>query len=190
MASRIDVSGAQQYIKSQGVKLKQDFQKEIINRSRALAQKMQADMNKSVDRGAVTFTQRSILFLYKKSGTGVTTSILVKDLQAKYLYDIIVKEKAIDKIVPTSAARLSAQGNIAGLKKNLASGRYKIVKGKNGKQRLIDTTKKDTKTKTKRVIGLRETKRRKIIYDFYQGANDGVRLMISGIQGSFIIKRN
>jgi len=114
----------------------------------------------------------------------------VKDLQAKYLYDIIVKEKAIDKIVPTSAARLSAQGNIAGFKKNLASGRYKIVKGKNGKQRLIDTTKKDTKTKTKRVIGLRESKRRKIIYDFYQEANDGVRLMISGIQGSFIIKRN
>lgn len=69
---------------------------------------MHVDMNNSINRGAVTFTQRSILFLYKKSGAGVTTSILVKDLQAKYLYDIIVKRKAIDKIVPTSTARLSA----------------------------------------------------------------------------------
>lgn len=64
------------------------------------------------------------------------------------------------------------------------------MKGKNGKERLIDTSKKDTTTKTKRVIGLRESKRRKIIYDFYKEANDGVRLMISGIEGSFIIRRN
>jgi hypothetical protein len=188
--SRVDVRGAQEYIRSTGQKLGRDFQKEIINRTRALAQKMQADLNQSVDRGSVAFTQRSILFLYKKKGIGVVTSILVKDIQAKYLYEIIVKQKAIDKIVPTSAARLTAQGNIAGLKKNLASGRYKIVKGKNGKQRLIDTTKKDTKRKTKRVIGLRESKRRKLIYDFFTEAKVGVRLMISGIEGSFIIRRD
>jgi hypothetical protein len=113
----------------------------------------------------------------------------VKDQQAKYLYDILVKPKAVDKIVPTSAAKLTAQGNISGLKKNLASGRYKIVKGKNGKQKLIDTTKKDTKNKTKRIVGLRESKKRKIIYDFYNEANNGVRLMVSGIKGTFRITR-
>ena len=188
--NRVNVSNAQNYIQSTGQKLGQQFQKEIINRSRALAVKMQQDLNRSVDKGGVSFTQRSILFIYKKAGTGVTTSILVKDQQAKYLYDILVKPKAIDKIVPTSAAKLTAQGNISGLKKNLASGRYKIVKGKNGKERLIDTAKKDTKNKTKRVIGLRESKRRKLIYDFYNEANNGVRLMISGIEGSFIITRN
>ncbi|ELH6316493.1 hypothetical protein Q9Y76_000585, partial [Escherichia coli] len=77
-------------------------------------------------------------------------------------------------------------GNISGLKKNLSSGRYKIVKGKNGKERLIDTAQKK---KQKRVIGLRESKRRKLIYDFYQEVNDGVMLVMSGIQGTFKVTR-
>jgi len=183
------VGDVQNYINKTGNKLGKDFQGELIKRSRALALKMQQDLNRSVDKGGVSFTQRSILFIYKKNDTGVTTSILVKDQQAKYLYDILVKPKAVDKIVPTSAAKLTAQGNISGLKKNLASGRYKIVKGKNGKQKLIDTTKKDTKNKTKRIVGLRESKKRKIIYDFYNEANNGVRLMVSGIKGTFRITR-
>ncbi|GEM_PF-387085 len=114
----------------------------------------------------------------------------VKDIQAKYFYEILVKPRELDKFVPTSKARLTKQGNISGFKKNLANGRYKIVKSRNGKERLIDTTKKDTKTKTKRIIGLRQNKRRKIIYDFYAEAEKGARLMIHGIQGTFSIRNS
>ena len=170
------------YIKTTGTKLGKQFQDEIIKRSRVLSMKVQADMNNAVDKGAVPFTQRSILFFYKKRGSGVTATIMVKDVQAQYLYGVLVEQKAIDKFVPTSKARLTKQGNISGLKKNLASGRYKIVKGKNGKERLIDTTQK-------RVIGLRESKRRKLIYDFYQEVNNGVMLVMSGIQGTFKVTR-
>lgn len=151
---------------------------------------MQGDLNNSVNRGAVGFTQLSILFFYRKVGrSSVTSTIMVKDIQAKYLYQVLVQPKAIDKFIPTSSARLTKQGNISGLKKNLSSGRYKVVKGKNGKERLIDTAKKDTKKKTKRVIGLREKKQRRLIYDFYEEANDGVRVIMSGIQGTFRISR-
>ena len=45
------------------------------------------------------------------------------------------------------------------------------------------------KKKEKRVIGLRESKKRKIICDFYAEAEKGARLVIAGIQGSFVIKK-
>lgn len=191
MASRINgIGSTRNYIQTQGVRLNNQFQNEIIKRSKLLSLRMQGDLNNSVDRGAVCFTQRSILFFYRKVGrTSVTSTIMVKDIQAKYLYQVLVQPKAIDKFIPTSSARLTKQGNISGLKNNLLSGRYKVVKGKNGKERLIDTAKKDTKKKTKRVIGLREKKQRRLIYDFYKEANDGVRIIMSGIQGTFRISR-
>lgn len=191
MASGINgIGSTRNYIQTQGVRLNNQFQNEIIKRSKLLSQRMQGDLNNSVDRGAVGFTRRSILFFYKKVGrNSVTSTIMVKDIQAKYLYQVLVQPKAIDKFIPTSSARLTKQGNISGLKKNLLSGRYKVVKGKNGKERLIDTAKKDTKKKTKRVIGLREKKQRRLIYDFYKEANDGVRVIMSGIQGTFRISR-
>lgn len=74
------------YIKTTGTKLGKQFQDEIIKRSRVLSMKVQADMNNAVDKGAVPFTQRSILFFYKKRGSGVTATIMVKDVQAQYLY--------------------------------------------------------------------------------------------------------
>ncbi|MGQ5977251.1 hypothetical protein ACUNHT_26455, partial [Serratia sp. IR-2025] len=89
---------------------------------------------------------------------------------------------------PTSTARMTQQGNIASLKSGISSGKYKVVDS-GGKRRLIDTSKKDTKTKTKRVIGLRETKKRKLVYDFYKEAEQGVRLVLSGVQGHFRISR-
>lgn len=186
MATVNGINNATVYLKQKGKEFGKRFQNEIIQRSRALAIKMQKDLNDSVDRGGVSFTQRSILFTYKKTGTGVRTTILVKDVQAKYLYDILVKEKAIDKFVPTSTARMTKQGNISGLQKNLASGRYKVVRGKNGKERLIDT---NQKKKVKRVIAVRESKKRKLIYDFYEQAEIGSRLILSGIKGTFIIKK-
>ncbi|MGP8936762.1 hypothetical protein V1605_12250 [Enterobacter soli] len=58
------------------------------------------------------------------------------------------------------------------------------------KERPIDTSKKDTKRKTKRVIGLRKEKKRKMIYDFYGEVDKGFRVVISDLRGIFVIKRN
>ncbi|NIG74184.1 hypothetical protein F3J34_11305 [Klebsiella sp. Ap-873] len=111
--------------------------------------------------------------------------MLVKDIQASYLYDIIVQQKSFEKFIPTSAARLTKQGNITGLRSNVQNGRYKVVKQR-GKERLIDT---QAKKRNKRVIGVKEQKRRKIIYDFYNEAEQGARLVISDIKGSFRITK-
>lgn len=187
---KIDTKGATTFLKSEGTKLKAEFQKEMIKRTRDLAIKMQRDLSASIDKGGVSFTNRSILFTYKRKGdTNLTASILVKNVQVKYLYDIIVQPKTIDKLINTSAAKLTKQGNISGLHANLQSGKYKIVKSKNGKERLIDTSKKDTKKKTKRVIAVRENKRRKLIYDFYEQAEAGFILAINDISGAFKITR-
>ena len=186
----INTSGATTYLRSEGQRLKAEFQKEMIKRTRDLAAKMQHDMSAAVDKGATGFTNRAVLFTYRKNNSNsLNASILIKSIQANYLYDIIVQPKAIDKFVNTSAARLTAQGNISGLHANLQSGKYKIVKGKNGKERLIDTSKKDTKKKTKRVIGLRESKKRKLIYDFYNEAEKGAKLLINDINGVFTLTR-
>lgn len=192
MASGINgIGNVKKYLNSTGQRLGNQFNKEIIDRSRKLSIQLQQELNASVDKGVVPFTNRAILFTYRKRGAqSITATILVKDIQAKYLYEVIVKPKPIDKFIPTTAARLTKQGNISGLQKNLMNGRYKIVKSKNGKERLIDTSKKDTKNKTKRVIGLRESKRRKLIFDFYAKAEQGVRLAFHDIQGTFIIRKN
>lgn len=60
------------------------------------------------------------------------------------------------------------------------------MKGKNGKERLIDTKQKK---KEKRVIAVRENKKRKLIYDFYRNAEKGAVLIMSDIRGSFIVKK-
>ncbi|WP_237567458.1 hypothetical protein [Phytobacter massiliensis] len=185
---RIDINGlgtAKSYINKRGKELGKDFQKTLIRETRDLSIKMQKELNESIDKGAVPFTSRAILFTYKLTGTGVSTSILVKDLQAKYLYDVLVKPKAIEKFIPTSAARLTKQGNITGLRNNLRKGRYKIV-NKGGKERLIDTAQRK---QDRRVIGLREDKRRKLIYDFYEKGEQGAILIVSNIRGRFKVKK-
>jgi len=185
---RVEISGinnARTYINRAGQQLGRDFQKTMIKEVRTLSKTMQKDLTASVNRGAVAFTNRAILFQYKINGSQVTTSIRVKDIQAKYLYDVIVKKKRIKKFVPTNAARLTRQGNIAGLRTNLASGKFKIVKQGN-KERLIDTSKKK---KVKRVIALREEKERKLIYDFYQNAERGAVLIFRNIRGTFRVTR-
>ncbi|MDF2784228.1 MAG: hypothetical protein K0S95_763 [Pantoea eucrina] len=191
MATRITgIRDNKTYLQVTGRQLKNEFQNELLKRARQLSKRMQADLDSSVDRGPVPFTHRAILFTYKKKNAqSVSCSILVKDLQAKYLYDVLIKPNNIKKFVNTSAARLTKQGNIAGLKTGLSTGKFKIVKSKNGKERLIDTSKKDTKKKTKRVIGLRESKKRKLIYDFYKEAEKGTRLVLNNIEGSFVIRK-
>ncbi|WP_336983562.1 MULTISPECIES: hypothetical protein [unclassified Cedecea] len=185
MSNITGLKNAKTNLNTKGKQLGKDFQKTLVNRTRVLSQQMQKDLNNSVDRGAVPFTQNAILFIFKNNKTGVKCSILIKDIQAKYLYDIIVKQNTFEKFIPTSAARLTKQGNITGLRSNLQKGRYKIVKQR-GKERLIDTK---AKKRNKRVIGVKEQKRRKIIYDFYNEAEQGARLVISDIKGSFRITK-
>lgn len=176
------ISNTKRYINRQGNNLGKDFQKTLINQMRTLSQKMQNDLSNSVDRGAAAFTKRAILFTYKTSPYGgVTCTILVKRLQARYLYDVIVESRNFSKFIPTSAARLSREGNILGLRNNIRKGRYKVVKQR-GKERLIDT---QAKKSDKRVIGLRETKSREIIYNFYDEAEQGIRMIISTTRGHF-----
>ncbi|ROP61617.1 hypothetical protein EDF81_0088 [Enterobacter sp. BIGb0383] len=178
----------QEYLNRSGQKLGNQFQKEIITRARALSVQMQTDMNNAVDRGPVSFTQRSVLFTFKKTGkSSVRASILIKDVQANYLHEVLVKPKSLGKFIPTSSARLTKQGNISGLKNNLSKKRYIIVES-GGKKRLIDTSKKDTKKRTKRIIGVKESKRRQLIYDFYEKAEQGAVLILSDIRGTFKLR--
>lgn len=156
--------------------------------TRTLSRQIQADMSAAIDKGPVPFTNSAVLFFYAKIGTSVTCTIMIKDIQAKYLYDVIVKSSYINKFAPTSAAKMTKLGNISQLKSGLAKGKYKAVV-QNGKKYLIDITKKDTKYKTKRIIGVRESKKRKLVYDFYNEAEQGAIAIISGIQGHFKLKR-
>ncbi|HCD2515363.1 hypothetical protein [Citrobacter freundii] len=157
--------------------------------TRTLSRQIQADMSAAIDKGPVPFTNSAVLFFYAKIGTSVTCTIMIKDIQAKYLYDVIVKSSYINKFVPTSAAKMTKLGNISQLKSGLAKGKYKAVV-QNGKKYLIDITKKNTKYKTKRIIGVRESKKHKLVYDFYNEAEQGGAIaIISGIQGHFKLKR-
>jgi hypothetical protein len=179
---------ASQYLNQQGQLFVQDFNKEVTSRARRLAQQIQNDLNAKIAGGPVNFTSKSILFRYVRNSDGTTTNqIIVKNIQAQYLYDVIVKPSLIEKYIPTSNAKLTAQGNIQGLRKNLASGKYKVVKT-NGTKRLIDTSKNGRKRK-ERVIGVREKKKRKLIYDFYHEAEQGALLILSDVRGRFVIQR-
>lgn len=177
--------GSIQYLNRQGQQLGAEFQNEIIKRARALAVQIQNGISTSAAGGGVPFTNKAVLFTYKKTASGVKTTILIKEQQAQYLYDVLVKPDSISKFIPTSNARLTKQGNISGLATNLKKGRYKIIE-QGGKKRLIDT---NQKKKSKRVIGVREKKKRKMIYDFYQHAQDGAILIFQDIKGTFKIKR-
>ncbi len=177
---------SQQYLNRTGKKLGKQFSTEMIKRGKALSIKLQQDLSAAVDKGAVPFTNRAILFMYRKNGnSSFSMSIRVKDLQAKYLYEVLVKQESVKKFVPTSAAKLNKYGNITGLQKNLKSGRFK-VSTTGGKKRLIDT---NAKKKNKRVIGLEKPKTRKIIFDFYKEADKGARLIISDVKGVFKVTK-
>lgn len=176
------------YVNNEGRRLGSEFQNELITKTRELAIKMQTDLNTSIDRGAVYFTKNALRSWFQKNRTGVKCYIGVLQNQNEYLYDVIVEPKTMEKFVNTSSARLTKEGNITQLRNGIKNGKYKVVTT-GGKKRLIDTTKKDTKTKTKRVIGLHESKKRKIVYDFYSEAEKGIRLIISDIKGHFSVKR-
>ncbi|WP_250153467.1 hypothetical protein [Cedecea lapagei] len=186
----MSVSGldnVKKFINKKGKALTKDIEKQLITRTKELSQRLQQDMDKNIEGGAVPFTKRAVLFFYNRTSTGVKMTIAIRDIQAEYLYEIIVKQRAISKFVPVpGVTKLTKEGNISGLRSGLKSGKYKVVKSKKGKHRLIDTKQKDRK---KRVIGVKETKRRKMVYDFYTEAESGAMLIIRDIKGQFKIRK-
>lgn len=162
-----------------------DMQSEITKRARALSKQLQNELNTSIKGGPVGFTKRTIFFNYIQNTNGTRTNqIIVRKDQLAYLRSVIYQQGSESKFIPTSNARLNTQGNITGLKAGLNSKRYVVVE-QNGKKYLIDTTQKSKKSRSKRIVAVRETKQRKIIWDFFQNAEQGARLILNSINGQF-----
>lgn len=161
-----------------------NVQSEITKRIRALTYKLQTELNQDITGGPVGFTKKALFFNFIQDSKGLRTNqIIVRGDQAAYLRTVITDVHEIfDKFIPTSSAKLSPQGNIINLRGNLNK-KYKVVDVK-GKKMLLDTTKKK-KNRDKRVIGIKEEKRRKMVFDFFQKAEDGAKLILSDINGTF-----
>ncbi len=176
-------------LNSQGKLFITDFQSELTKRCRALSKQIQDDISNSVDGGAVNFTKRAIFFNFIQYGNGIRTNqIIVRGSQAAYLRSVLTDDPTtFNKIIPTANARMTAQGNIAGLHTQMGK-KYKVVE-QNGKKYLIDTSLKKKK-RDKRVIGKYERKKRKMIYDFFDETEQKARLVINNMKGTFIFRRN
>jgi len=166
-------------LNSQGKVFITDFQSELTKRCRALSKQIQDDINNSVEGGSVAFTKRAIFFNFIQHGNGNRTNqIIVRGSQAAYLRSVLTDDPAtFNKIVPTANARMTAQGNIAGLHTQM------------GKKYLIDTSLKKKK-RNKRIIGKYEKKKRNMIYDFFDETEQKARLVINNMKGTFIFRRN
>ncbi|CNH80544.1 Uncharacterised protein [Yersinia pekkanenii] len=168
-----------------------DFQKELSQRVRLVSQQIQNKINSTAKGGVVPFTSKAILFNYKNVNGRTENQILVKQLQTKYLkwmLDDSYTQKQESKIIPFSTAKLNQQGNITGLKSNLANGKFKKQKDKHGRTYIIDTRKKKGKSKQDRlarIIGVIRQKKRKPLFDFYQETLTQVNNELSDLRGSF-----
>lgn len=164
------------------------FQSELTKRCRALAKQVQDDINNTVDGGAVAFTKRAIFFNFIQHSNGTRTNqIIVRGQQAAYLRSVLTDDPAtFNKIIPTANARMTAQGNIAGLHTQMGK-KYKVVE-QNGKKYLIDTSQKKKK-RGRRVIGKYEKKKRKIIYDFFNETEQKAILVLNTMRGQFTLRR-
>lgn len=176
-------------LNSQGKVFITDFQSELTKRCRALSKQIQDDINNSVEGGSVAFTKRAIFFNFIQHGNGTRTNqIIVRGSQAAYLRSVLTDDPVtFNKIIPTANARMTAQGNIAGLHTQMGK-KYKVVE-QNGKKYLIDTSLKKKK-RNKRIIGKYEKKKRKMIYDFFDETEQKARLVINNMKGTFIFRRN
>lgn len=161
-----------------------NVQSEITKQVRALSYKLQKELNDDIKGGPVAFTQKALFFNFIQNSNGTRTNqIIVRGDQAAYLRTVITDVKEIfDKFIPTQSAKLTAQGNITSLRNNMNK-KFKVATIK-GKKMLIDTTKKK-KNRDKRIIAVREEKQRKMVFDFFQEAEDGAKLILSSINGTF-----
>jgi len=164
------------------------FQSELTKRCRALSKQVQYDINNTVDGGSVAFTKRAIFFNFVQHGNGTRTNqIIVRGQQAAYLRSVLTDDPVkFNKIIPTANARMTAQGNIAGLHTQMGK-KYKVVE-QNGKRYLIDTSQKKKK-RNKRVVGKYEKKKRKMIYDFFNETEHKARLVLNTMRGQFNLWR-
>lgn len=168
-----------------------DFQKELSQRVRLVSQNIQNKINSTTKGGVVPFTSKAILFNYKKVNGRTENQIIVKQLQTKYLkwmLDDSYTQKQESKIIPFSTAKLTQQGNISGLKSNLANGKFKKQKDKHGRIYIIDTRKKKGKSKQDRlarIIGVVRQKKRNTLFDFYQETLTQVNTELASMRGSF-----
>lgn len=180
-------ANAVRILNQQGQAFITSFQSELTKRCRALAKQVQDDINNTVDGGAVAFTKRAIFFNFIQHGNGTRTNqIIVRGQQVAYLRSVLTDDQTMfNKIVPTSSARLTAQGNIASLHTQMGK-RYKVVE-QNGKKYLIDTSQKKKK-RGRRVIGKYEKKKRKIIYDFFNETEQKARLVLNTMRGQFTLR--
>ncbi|MDA8518696.1 hypothetical protein [Citrobacter sp. Igbk 16] len=178
------IKEVQNYINREGKQMNNEFSSTLINELRQVSREMQLGINQAAEGGVVPFSGNAMLTFFNKRATGVTVTMMVKDIQAQYLYGVLVEKENIDKFIPTSDAKLTKQKNITGLKSNLKSGKYKVVEHK-GTKRIIDTRKKDD-----RVIAVKTPKTRKIIFDWYDNAERKINIVINGIRGEFSTRNN
>lgn len=179
---------AVKWVNNQESKIIINVQSEITKRIRALSNQLQKELNDNIKGGAVAFTKRALFFNFitKSDGTRIN-QIIVRGDQAAYLRSVITDVNEIfDKFIPTSNARLTAQGNISGLKTGMDK-KYKVIQ-QNGKKMLVDTTTKK-KQRGKRIVAVKEQKKRKIVFDFFQKAEDGARLALSDVNGTYIFTK-
>lgn len=178
-------------LNSNAPRISGDFQKELSQRVRLVSQQIQNKIDTTAKGGVVPFTSKAILFNYKKNDSQTENQIIVKQLQTKYLkwmLDDSYSHKQESKIIPFSTAKLTQQGNISGLKSNLANGKFKKQKDKHGRTYIIDTRKKRGKSKQDRlarVIGVVRQKKRNTLFDFYQETLTQVNTELASMRGSF-----
>lgn len=164
-----------------------NVQSEITKKIREVAKQLQDKLNDDIKGGPVPFTKRAILFNFIQRGDRRTNQIIVRGDQAKYLSSVITDAAGIyDKFIPTSNAKLSKQGNITGLHAGMNK-KYKVANVK-GKKMLIDNT-KNKKKRDKRIIGVKEKKNRKMIFDFFNEAESNSRLALSNMNGTYYFSK-
>ncbi|MGC0802083.1 hypothetical protein WKH50_19285 [Pantoea agglomerans] len=164
-----------------------NVQSEITKKIREVAKQLQDKLNDDIKGGPVPFTKRAIFFNFIQRGDRRTNQIIVRGDQEKYLSSVITDAAGIyDKFIPTSNAKLSKQGNITGLHAGMNK-KYKVANVK-GKKMLIDTTKTKNK-RDKRIVGVKEKKSRKMIFDFFNEAESSSRLALSNMNGTYYFSK-
>lgn len=177
-----------QWINNQETQIIINVQSEITKRVRELSKQLQDKLNTTANGGVVPFTKRAIFFNFIERNGIRTNQIIVRGDQAVYLRTVLEDSPdAFDKLIPTSNAKLTQQGNISVLKKGLDK-KYKVIQVK-GKKMLVDTTKKK-KQRDKRIVAVKEKKRRKMIFDFFKEAESGAKMILSDVNGTYRFTRN
>lgn len=181
-------ANATTWINNQQTQIITNVQSEITKRVRALSKQLQDKLNTTAKGGVVPFTKRAFFFNFIERNGVRTNQIIIRADQAAYLRDVLESTSTdINKFIPLSNAKLSQQGNITGLKAGLGM-KYKVIQV-NGKKMLVDTTKKK-KNKDKRIVAVKEKKRRKLIFDFFKEAEEGAKLILSDVNGTYRFTRS